>query len=55
MARKPVFLHDASVNGLDALLDPKRGADVPHLFYVEDINQRADMVVFLKAWTPSNT
>jgi hypothetical protein len=49
LARKPLFLHDASVAGLDALLDPRRGAKQPHPFYVTDARARADLVAFLKA------
>jgi len=49
LARKPVFLHDASVKGLDALLDPKRGADAPHPVYLKEAGQRGDMVAFLKS------
>ena len=48
LARKPRFLHDDSVPGLDALLDPKRGANSPHPFYVAEAGPRADVVAFLK-------
>jgi mono/diheme cytochrome c family protein len=48
LARKPVFLHDASVPSLDALLDPARGADAPHPFYVNDKSRRGDVVAFLR-------
>ena len=48
LARKPRFLHDDSVAGLDALLDPKRGEKEPHPFYVKDAAVRADVVAFLK-------
>ncbi len=48
LARKSVFLHDASVSGLSSLLDPLRGEDAPHPFYVSDPNVRADVVEFLK-------
>lgn len=48
LARKPVFLHDNSVGSLDDLLDPQRGANAPHPFYVPAV-QRADVVAFLKA------
>ncbi len=48
LARKPRFLHDASVPGLDALLDPSRGQNAPHPFYLRQPSQRADMVAFLK-------
>ena len=54
LARKPVFLHDDSVKGLDALLDPSRGATAPHPFYVADKLQRADVVEFLKGLDTSN-
>jgi len=49
LARKPLFLHDASVRGLDALLNPRRGAKQPHPFYVADGRGRADTIAFLKA------
>jgi len=47
LARKRLFLHDASVHGLDSLLDPRRGKKEPHPFYVSDRRARADMVAFL--------
>jgi hypothetical protein len=34
LARKRMFLHDASVHGLESLLDPRRGAKQPHPFYI---------------------
>jgi hypothetical protein len=51
LARKPVFLHDDSVQSLDELLDPKSrdAASVPHPFFVADATQRADLVKFLKS------
>ena len=49
LARKPVFLHDDSVNSLDELLDPARGAAVPHPFSVADAAKRAAVVKFLKS------
>ncbi len=48
LARKPAFLHDNSVPALDDLLDPKRGADAPHPFYLKADGPRADVVAFLK-------
>ncbi|MBA3685376.1 MAG: hypothetical protein H0W72_09060 [Planctomycetes bacterium] len=47
--RRSVFLHDSSVQGLDALLDPARGPQAPHPFYVADAKQRSDMVLFLRS------
>jgi len=47
--RKRVFLHDASVKGLDLLLDPQRGDKAPHPFYVRDSSQRGDLILFLRA------
>jgi len=49
LARKPKFLHDASVPGLDTLLNPNRGAKAPHPFYVRDAARRQDMVNFLRS------
>lgn len=49
LARKPVFLHDNSVSSLDNLLNPGRGPNAPHPFYVPDGNQRADVVNFLNS------
>lgn len=49
LARKPVFLHDNSVRGLDALLDPSRGASAPHPFYLADRQQRTEMVQYLRS------
>jgi mono/diheme cytochrome c family protein len=48
LARKPRFLHDASVHGLDSLLDPRRGSKQPHPFYVADRRRRAEVVAFLR-------
>jgi mono/diheme cytochrome c family protein len=48
LARKQRFLHDASVPGLNSLLDPRRGAKQPHPFYVADPGRRADMIAFLR-------
>ena len=48
LARTNIFLHDASVPSLDNLLDPARGDNAPHPFYVADAAQRANMVEFLK-------
>lgn len=49
LARKPIFLHDASVHSLDELLDPKRGVLAPHPFYVRDASRRKDVVDFLRS------
>lgn len=49
LARKPVFLHDNSVPSLDALLNPVRGATVPHPFYIANTGDRFDMVKFLES------
>jgi cytochrome c2 len=48
LARTNLFLHDASVPSLDNLLDPARGANAPHAFYLADAAQRADVVEFLR-------
>lgn len=48
LARKPVFLHDDSVHGMEMLLNPARGKAAPHPFYLANASQRADMVAFLK-------
>lgn len=48
MDRRTVLLHDVSVSGLDALLDPGRGADAPHPFYVAEASPRADLILFLR-------
>ena len=50
LARRTVFLHDASVTGgLEELLDPKRGPSEPHPFYIEDKAERADVIGFLRS------
>lgn len=49
LARKPVFLHDDSVNSLDELLNPKRGKTAPHPFYVVRPAQRSEMIAYLKS------
>ncbi|MGI9045303.1 MAG: hypothetical protein ACR2FI_00635 [Burkholderiales bacterium] len=54
LARTNIFLHDASVPSLDNLLDPVRGDDAPHPFYLKDAGQRADMVTFLRSADTSN-
>jgi mono/diheme cytochrome c family protein len=48
LARKPFFLHDASVPSLDSLLDPARGATAPHPFYISNKSERTDTVEFLR-------
>ena len=48
LGRKQMFLHDASVPGLDKLLDPARGPQAPHPFYVADAARRKDVVQFLR-------
>jgi hypothetical protein len=48
LARTTLFLHDASVKSLDELLDPKRGKNSPHPFYLQDKAQRADIIEFLR-------
>lgn len=48
LARKPVFLHDASVKSLDDLFDPKRGPKAPHPFFFKDPGQRKDIIEFLR-------
>ncbi|MEO8724857.1 MAG: hypothetical protein ABI383_01930 [Acidobacteriaceae bacterium] len=49
LARQPFFLHDDSVPSLDNLLDPTRGPQAPHPFYVPDGKDRHDVVEFLKS------
>lgn len=46
--RRTVLLHDVSVNGFDALLDPARGTKAPHPFYIAEPRQRADLIQFLR-------
>lgn len=48
LARKPFFLHDASVPTMESLLDPRRGSQEPHPFYVTDSAARADVITFLQ-------
>ena len=54
LARKPAFLHDHSVPGLANLLDPVRGPNVPHPFYLSAPKDRADMVEFLRSLGTTN-
>ena len=54
LARTNIFLHDASVPSLDNLLDPARGDNAPHPFYIADASQRADMVEFLRGLDTNN-
>jgi hypothetical protein len=48
LARKKVFLHDASVHGLDPLFNPERGEREPHPFYIADAKQRSDLIEFIR-------
>jgi len=48
LAAKPVFLHDDSVESLDALFSD-RGPLVPHPFSVSDSGERADLIAFLES------
>jgi hypothetical protein len=54
LARTNIFLHDASVPSLDNLLDPARGDNAPHPFYIADAAQRAEMVEFLRGLDTNN-
>lgn len=49
LSRKPVFLHDDSVASLTALLNPSRGATVPHPFFIANASQRTDVVKYLNS------
>ena len=55
LPRKKAFLHDDSVAGKDfdeaanLLLDPVRGAQAAHPFFVTDPGQRGDVVEFLRS------
>lgn len=50
LARKPMFLHDDSVATLSDLLDPDaRDATDPHPFFVDNADERADVIAFLKS------
>lgn len=55
LARKPAFLHDASVRSLDSLLNPARGNRSPHPFSIADPAQRRDLIAYLhsRQTTPS--
>lgn len=48
LARKPYYLHDASVPTLEALLDQSRGDKAPHPFYITNTGERQDVVQFLQ-------
>ena len=54
LARKPAFLHDKSVAGLDQLLDPVRGPAVPHPFYIPQARDRTAMIEFLRSLSTNN-
>lgn len=49
LARKPNFLHDSSVGSLSELLNPSRGKDAPHPFFVDNAAERNDVVIFLES------
>ena len=55
LARTNLFLHDASVRSLDALLDPRRGDDAPHPFYVDGVENRKAMIEFLRGLETGRT
>ncbi len=46
--RTTMFLHDGSVHSLEALLNPNRGKNSPHPFYIDNASQRAELVEFLR-------
>ena len=48
LARKPAFLHDDSVPSLERLLDPTRGPNAPHPFYLADPVERTEVIRFLQ-------
>ncbi len=47
--RRTALLHDVSVAGLDNLLDPSRGRNAPHPFYIDDPSDRAEVVLYLRS------
>lgn len=49
LARKPVFLHDNSVPRLGDLMNPVRGPNAPHPFYLATEDERQDMVKYLES------
>lgn len=50
LARKPSFLHDDSVASLADLLDPEaRSNTSPHPFFIDDADERADLIAFLNS------
>lgn len=50
LARKPSFLHDDSVTTLEDLLNPDaRDVSDPHPFFVDDEDERADVIAFLES------
>jgi mono/diheme cytochrome c family protein len=55
LGRTNLFLHDASVPSLDALLDPRRGDDAPHPFYVHAPEDRRAMIQFLRGLETGRT
>lgn len=46
--RTTLFLHDASVQSLDELFNPKRAENAPHPFYIVDPKERAELIEFLR-------
>ncbi len=55
LARKPYYLHDASVPTLESLLDQSRGGKAPHPFYITNATERNDVVQFLKGLDTRST
>lgn len=49
LSRKPVFLHDNSVESLEKLLDTSRGQLAPHPDGIADAAKRADVIAYLKS------
>ncbi|MDQ3214369.1 MAG: hypothetical protein M3Q85_16950, partial [Acidobacteriota bacterium] len=55
LARTILFLHDASVPSLDALLDPRRGKNAPNPFYIDGVEDRKAMIEFLRGLETGST
>ena len=44
------YLHDGSVPTLEALFSPERGPGAPHPYVIASLQEREELVEFLRAW-----
>ncbi len=54
LAHQKFYLHDGTVPTLDDLLNPTRGKQAPHPFYLPESQDRKDMAAFLRSLDTGN-